>query len=411
MIGRIRAGLAGACAAITLSSCATPSAMIPARVPTVVLISLDGFRWDYLQRAPAVRLRELAARGVRAERLIPSFPSKTFPNHYTLVTGLYPENHGISANIMRDSVLGRFATGNNPAVRDGRWYSGEPIWATAERQGVRSAVYFWPGSEAEIGGIRPSRYFAFNNTTSRAARVDSVVRWLSLADASAPRLIAAYFEDVDTEGHNFGPDSPQTDSAIARVDSAVGAILDGISRLGANDRVNVIIVSDHGMSEVSAQRTIALDDFVSLDSMDVIEYTPVASIVPKPGREMYVLRALQNASPNMQVYRKGNLPERLHYNTGPRIAPIIAIAADGWTIGTRASILAIDRSKKFGAHGYDPELPTMGALFVAAGPAFRSGAAVPPFTNVHVYSLLARLLNLRAAPNDGSLDSVRAVLR
>lgn len=383
------------------------------RVPphTLVLISLDGFRWDYLQRPDARRLRELAARGVRAERMIPSFPSKTFPNHYTLVTGLYPEQHGIAANVMLDAALGRFRTGDDPAVRDARWFGGEPIWVTAERQGLRSATYFWPGSEAMIGGIHPHWYYPFDVTTSRAARVTRVLDWLAMPDTAAPKLIAVYFSDVDTDGHNHGPDAPETDAAIARVDSAVGAIIDGIDRLGATGRVNVVVVADHGMATTSAAQTIALDEYVSLDSLEIGDWSPVATIIPKPGREAYVYRALVGANPHLAVYRKGELPRHLHYNRGARVTPIVAIADEGWSIGTRASVAKMTSGTVGGAHGYDNQLPSMGALFVAAGPDLRVGVTVPPFTNVHVYSLLARLLELRPAVTDGSLDSVRTLLR
>ena len=377
----------------------------------VVLISLDGFRWDYLQRPAARRLRELASHGARAERLVPSFPTKTFPNHYTLVTGLYPEHHGIAANVMRDSVLGRFATGNDPAVRDARWFGGEPIWVTAETQGMRSAAYFWPGSEAAIDGVRPHWYFPFNVTTSRADRVEQILGWLTMPDSTAPRLIAAYFSDVDTEGHNYGPDSPQTDSAIAHVDSVVGAIVDGIAQLGAGDRVDVIVVSDHGMAEVSPQRAIALDDFVSMDSLDVGDLSPVATLIPKPGRDAYVYTALAGANPHLQVFRKGDLPARLHYNSGARVTPIVAIADEGWSIGTHESLANMKSDHAYGAHGYDNQLLSMGALFIAAGPDFRTGVTVPPFANVHLYSLLAHVLQLHPAVTDGSLDSVSTLLR
>ena len=379
--------------------------------PRVVLISLDGFRWDYLDRPQAAKLRVLAGRGVRAERMMPSFPSKTFPNHYTLVTGLYPENHGIAANVMLDTALGRFRTGNDPAVRDARWFSGEPIWVTAERQGVRTATYFWPGSEAPIGGVRPQWYYAFDAATARDTRVHRVLEWLAMPDSSRPRLIAVYFSDVDTDGHNFGPDSREVNDAIARVDSAVGAIVDGIAGQGQTSQVHVIVVSDHGMAAVSADRVIALDDYVSMDSLDIGDLNPVATIIPKPGRDAYVYRALHDANPHLQVYRKGELPQRLHYNRGARVTPIVAIADDGWSIGTRRALASMVRGQTTGAHGYDNALPSMGALFVAAGPSFRSGVTVPPFANVHVYPLLAHLLRVQPAVTDGSLDSVRMLLR
>jgi predicted AlkP superfamily pyrophosphatase or phosphodiesterase len=376
-----------------------------------VLIALDGFRWDYLDRPQAARLRELAARGVRAERMLPSFPSKTFPNHYTLVTGLFPEHHGIAANVMLDASLGRFRTGNDPAVRDARWFAGEPIWVTAEKQGVRTAAYFWPGSEAKIGGVFPHWYYAFDPSTPRDTRVRRVLEWLAMPDSSRPGFIAVYFADVDTDGHDFGPDSREVNDAIARVDSVVGAIVDGIAQQGASEQVDVIVVADHGMTAVTADRVIALDEHVSMDSLQIGDWSPVATIIPKPGREAYVYRALKGAHPHLQVYRKGELPARLHYNEGARVTPIVAIADEGWSIGTREYLATMARGTTQGAHGYDNALPSMGALFVAAGPSFRRGVTVPPFTNVHVYPLLARLLRVRPAVTDGSLDSVRAMLR
>lgn len=411
MLSGLRLFASAACAIAALGGFAVPRHAVATQPNRLVLISLDGFRWDYLQRPEATRLRELAARGASAERLVPSFPSKTFPNHLTLVTGLYPENHGIAANVMRDSVLGRFATGNDPSARDARWYQGEPIWATAEKQGVRSASYFWPGSEAAIGGVSPHWVYPFDVTTSRATRVSRVLEWLAMPDSTAPRLITVYFSDVDTEGHNFGPASPEAAVAIAQVDSAVGAIIDGIARLGATEQVNVVVVSDHGMTEIVAERTIALDDYVSMDSLVMGDWSPVATIIPLAPNSNYVFDALVNAHPHMRVYRKGELPARLHYNTGDHVTPIVVIADEGWSISTRAQAAAVPRGRTYGAHGYDPELLSMGALFVATGPDIAEGVLVPSFSNVHVYSLLANLLQLKPAVTDGTLDSVRTILR
>ncbi len=405
------ATLVALAACVRAGSVPEPPPMPADTTPSVVLISLDGFRWDYLDRPQAAHLRALAARGVRAERMLPSFPSKTFPNHYTLVTGLFPENHGIAANVMLDASLGRFRTGNDPAVRDARWFSGEPIWVTAERQGMRTAAYFWPGSEAPIGGLHPHWYYPFDMTTTRETRINRVLEWLAMPDSTRPRLIAVYFSDVDTDGHNFGPDSREVNEAIAHVDSAVGAIVDGIARQGRTSQVNVVVVADHGMTAVDAERVIALDEYVSMDSLDVGDWNPVATIIPKPGRERYVFDALRAAHPHLRVYRKGELPERLHYNRGARVTPIVAIADEGWSIGTRAELAKLLPGKTTGAHGYDNALPSMGALFVAAGPSFRQGVTVKPFTNVHVYPLLAQVLRLKPAGTDGSLDSVRAMLR
>ena len=382
-----------------------------ARAPVVVLVALDGFRWDFLQRPGAVNLRALVARGVHAERLVPAFPSNTYPNHYTLVTGLYTEHHGIVANVMRDSVLGRFATGRDPAVRDGRWFGGEPIWVTAERQGVPTAVHFWPGDESEIKGVRPREYVGFDGTVPRAARVQWVLDRLARPPNQAPRLLTLYFEDVDAAAHAVGPAGARTDTAIAAVDSAVGALVAGIARLGLTDVVNVVVVSDHGMAPTAPDRVIYLDDYVSLDSLEVIDWSPVAAIAPLPGKAAYVYRQLKDANPHLAVYRRADVPARLHFNANPRITPIVGIADEGWTIMSRTQGALYNWAANKGAHGYDNLLSSMGALFVAAGPAFKRGLTVPAFQNIHVYPLLAALLGVSPAPVDGSLDSVRVLLR
>ena len=378
----------------------------------VLLISLDGFRADYVDRPNAVNLRRLAARGVRAERMIPAFPSKTFPNHYTIVTGLTPEHHGIVANAMRDSVLGIFRTSDTLAVGEPRWWGGEPIWVTAENQGRRAASYFWPGSEAAIKGVRPTWYERYDDSRPNAVRVQRVLEWLAMPQDSAPAMITLYFSDTDNAGHGFGPLAPQTDSAIAHVDAALGAIMDGVDRLGLRNVVNIIVVADHGMAESSGERVIVLDDYLDLRTVDIVDYTPVAAIAPRDGDVERVYRALADRHPHLQVYRKGEVPARLHFNAHPRITPIVAVADEAWTITDRATLTRRGRDDYSGGqHGYDPELVSMGAVFVAAGPGIAEGRRVPPFRNVHVYALMARLLRLTPAATDGSIDSVRAILR
>jgi predicted AlkP superfamily pyrophosphatase or phosphodiesterase len=402
-------------AACSAQRAAAPAASAAPLSPAVaqqqlVLISIDGFRWDYINRPGATNLRALAAHGVRAERMIPAFPSLTFPNHYTIVTGLYPDHHGIISNAMVDPALGKFAIGDNPAVRDARWWGGEPIWVTAEKQHERAAPVSWPGSEAPIGGIRPSWWKKFDAAELRAPKVHEVLDLLALPADSAPRLITQYFPEVDHAGHSFGPDAPQTYEAIAQVDSAIGAIIDGIAKLGLTNRVNVIVVSDHGMTQLSSARVVYLDDYVSLDSLDMVDMGAVAELAPKPGHEHYVYEKLHGANPHLTVYRKADIPARFHYNSNSRIPEIVAIADDGWFI-TSHSRVRPNAAPLGGTHGFDNQLPAMGALFIASGPAFKSGVVVPPFQNIHVYDLMAHLLGLRPAPNDGSLDSTRVMLR
>lgn len=408
---------AAACSGGSRSAAAPPRTGVPLAsseaAQRVLLISLDGFRWDYVDRAPAVRLRALAARGVRAERLIPAFPSKTFPNHYTLVTGLTPEEHGIVANVMRDPELGLFRTSDVQAQRDPRWWGGEPIWVTAEKQGRRAGSFFWPGSETKIDGIGPTWYKRYQHDLPHWDRTEGVLEWLALPPDSAPAVITLYFSDTDDAGHRFGPQAMETDSAIARVDRAIGTLVDGIARLGLTDVVNLIIVADHGMTPVSSARTILLDDYIDLSTVEIVDWTPVAAIAPRAGDEERVYQALRGKHPNLQVYRKGEVPARWHFNAHPRITPIVAVADEGWTITTRAALAQANAAGRTGggAHGYDPALLSMGAVFIAAGPGIAEGRRVPAFRNIHVYPLMAHLLGLVPAPTSGSLDSVRAVLR
>jgi predicted AlkP superfamily pyrophosphatase or phosphodiesterase len=400
---------------LTLGCTAKPTARTPLveAAPRVILISFDGFRWDYINRPGAVRLRELAARGARLERLVPVFPSKTFPNHYSIVTGLTAEHHGIVANSMRDSLLGSFTQRDTIAQNAARWWGGEPIWVTAEKQGRRAAVVGWPGSEAAIGGVRPSWWSRYWHEQPHAEKVQKILDWLSLPADSAPNLMVAYFHDVDGAGHSFGPDAAQVDSAIAMVDKALGALIDGIAARGLTDAVNIIVVSDHGMTPVSPERAIVLDDYISLSDVDVIDWTPVSAIAPKPGATERVYARLKDAHPQMAVYRRGELPARYHFNDNPRITEIVAVAAPGWTIASRAQVNRWRENnwRGGGNHGFDPDIRDMGALFVAAGPGIAEGRQLTPRRNVHVYALMAHLLRLTPARTDGSLDSMRAVLR
>ncbi len=396
---------------LVLTACGPrPATVAPAADrPLVVLVSIDGFRADYLARGVTPVLDSLARAGVRAEWMEPSFPTKTFPNHYTLVTGLRPDHHGIIANNMIDSVLGTFSMSIKEAVTNPGWWGGEPIWVTAERQGVVTGPMFWPGSEAPEHGVRPGHWVPWNDAIAPMARADTLLAWLQLPAAERPRFVTLYIDAVDHAGHAFGPASPAVDDSLAYADRALGHFLSGLARLGLAERTDLVVVSDHGMAPVGPGRVIALDDYISLDDVTVADWSPVAMLIPKPGKADAVFRALEHASPAMAVYRKGDIPRRLAFGTNPRVPAIVAIAADGWTITSRARAAGV---KAGGNHGFDNTLPSMRALFVASGPDLRrGGAVVAPFANIHVYDLLAHLLRIRPAPNDGSLDSVRAVLR
>ncbi|MGH7537553.1 MAG: ectonucleotide pyrophosphatase/phosphodiesterase [Gemmatimonadales bacterium] len=380
---------------------------------TVVLVSLDGFRYDYLDRYPSPSLHRLMANGVRAP-LIPVFPTKTFPNHYTVVTGLYPEHHGIVENTIYDPVFDTvFRITDTAAVADARWWSGEPLWATAQTQGQIAAAYFWPGSEAPIGGVRPRYWEHYSSAVPNATRVRQVLDWLILPADQRPTFVTLYLSDVDSKGHDWGPDSPEVAAAILRVDSAVGMLMDGINQRGLEGHVSVIIVSDHGMSATSPDRVVALDDYLTLDWLArIIGGSPILGLWPKPGMEDRVVRALRGKHPHLAVWRKAEIPARFRYRDHRRIAPILALADPGWSVAARRrDVTEHPERYRGGSHGYDDTLAVMRAIFLAQGPAFNSASVAPALRNVHLYELMARILGLTPAPNDGSADSVATLLR
>ncbi|MEM1093973.1 MAG: ectonucleotide pyrophosphatase/phosphodiesterase [Bacteroidota bacterium] len=376
----------------------------------MLLVSIDGFHPSYLERFEVPTLSALAAGGVLSEGLIPVFPTKTFPNHYSLVTGLYAEEHGIVANSMYDPVFdARFTLGNREAVTNARWWEGEPIWVTAEKQGQRAGTYFWPGSEAAVGGVRPSYWEVYDGSVPGDDRVDQVLAWLDLPAAERPTFLTLYFSEVDDAGHDFGPDDPRTGTAVANVDRHLARLVQGLQARSLLSEVQLLIVSDHGMAPLFAERTIPIYEYIDMRDVQVVDRSPVLALRPEPGRADAVFEALDGAHPNLTMYRKGTLPERWHYNDHRRIHDLIGVADEGWTITTRPSFNGWVPSG--GTHGFDNALPSMRALFIAHGPAFKQGVTVAPFEAIHVYSLMAHLLDLEPAPNSGDFRQIDGLLR
>jgi predicted AlkP superfamily pyrophosphatase or phosphodiesterase len=380
--------------------------------PTVVLVSLDGFRWDYIDRVLTPALDRLAADGVRAEGLIPVFPTKTFPNHYSLVTGLHPGSHGIVANSIHDTRRDAwFSLSNRDAVGDAAWWGGEPIWVGLERAGRPTAPLFWPGSEAPIGGLRPRYWQPYDGTLSNEARGDRLLAWLGLPPGERPVFLTLYMSDVDDAGHRFGPDSAEVAAAVARVDAALGHFVDGLERRGWLERVNIVVVSDHGMAATPRERAILLDDYVDLDAVSVVDWTPVLSLRSTTGHDEELYAALKDRHPHLAVYRDRDLPERFHLRPGPRVTPVVGLADEGWTVTTRAR--ATDSTRRWGEgnHGFDNALDSMRGIFIASGPVFRPGARVGLVEAIDVYALLAGVLGVTPAPHEGSLERIAVVRR
>lgn len=368
----------------------------------VILISLDGFRFDYLDRGITPNLQALAQRGLRADAMRPRFPSKTFPNHYSLVTGLEPQDHGIVGNGMHDPDMPGMAyrMGGEPDTSaDPRWWNeAEPVWVTAEKHGVRTATMFWPGSDYEIRGVRPSQYRGFDHSVTPEARVDQLLAWIDVPAAERPRFLTLYFSDVDSAGHEFGPDAPETDRAIAMVDRQIGRLVERLEDLGVE--ANIIVVADHGMAELDETRQIALNDILDGDAYTLTTAGAYVALDPNAGREEDVEAAFLAPHDHMQCWKREDVPPRLRYSDNNRIPAIICLPETGW--------LTIPDAKTdpfvIGNHGYDNRSPEMWAAFVAAGPAFRAGSRIGVIENTDVYPLIMQLIGVPPQPNEGRIE-------
>jgi predicted AlkP superfamily pyrophosphatase or phosphodiesterase len=375
----------------------------------VVLVSLDGFRWDYAKRDDATHLLSLGKHGVCAPLgMLPSYPSLTFPNHFTIVTGLYPEHHGLVANSFYDETKqARYAIADAKAVTDGSWYSGTPLWSLAESQGMRSACLFWPGSEAEIAGFRPTYYLKFDDKIDDTARIEQVLAWLRLPAADRPHFITLYYSEPDHEGHEFGPEAPETKAAVVKVDGLIGKLKAGLDATGLP--IDLVVVSDHGMAKVQGG-WITLDQFADLAGFETVG-TLLYGKTEEDRERVY--NQLKKASPQFVVYRRANVPAALNYSQNPREGDPVVIATGPYAIRAHAPPTGKpDQPPIPGMHGFDPEkLPEMKASFFAAGPDIVVGKTVAPFENVNLYPWLAHLLGLTPPKTDGSLNVLAGTLR
>jgi predicted AlkP superfamily pyrophosphatase or phosphodiesterase len=382
--------------------------------PTVILISIDGFRYDYFEKFQPPEINRLAREGVRARWMTPAFPTKTFPNHYTVATGLYPAHHGIVENNVFDfGVL--FSMSKREEVQNPRWWLGEPIWVTAVKQGQRSAAMFFPGSEAPIGGYYATFWKPYEHTLPHEKRVEAILGWLDLPREQRPTFYTLYFSDVDSAGHDAGPDSAETRDAVLKVDAAIKMLMDGLKQRKVDKKVNVILFSDHGMSAVDQRNATLIDDYISLNDTERIIWTnEFLQIFPRAGKTDAIIDKLRSIK-GAQCWKKDEIPARFHYNDSPRIAPVICLADDGRILSSRERYATLKKRKDFGTpkggHGYDNELESMRAMFVGHGRAFKKGKVVEPFENVDAYELMCKILGLRPAKNDGRFERVKGMLR
>jgi predicted AlkP superfamily pyrophosphatase or phosphodiesterase len=380
----------------------------PASQATVVLVSIDALRADALGSGNMPALDAIAANGVRARWMKPSYPTLTFPNHYTLVTGLRPDHHGVVHNQMRDAKLGSFVSKQYETL-DAQWWSGgEPLWTTMERRGQHAAVLFWPGSTVEIHGERPSHWRPFDKTTSVDARVRQVLDWLDLPAAQRPRFIAVYFDQYDVAAHRCGAHCADAIAAERAVDAGLAKLRAGIAARSNGRSIDLVVVSDHGMADVANGNIRYLDDLVPADAIDIQDDGPIVLVAPRPGHEAEAMR-LVGRHDHSECWRRESLPPAWHYGSNPRIPAIVCQADEGWLLELHADKPFAQAVK--GEHGYAPESPSMRATFVAEGTDFRRGVELPPFDNVDVYPLLARLLGIAPLANDGDIAPLLPALK
>jgi predicted AlkP superfamily pyrophosphatase or phosphodiesterase len=408
MVGRLRSLILRLATLVAIAICAPVAwAEAPARPVTVILISIDGLGPGQLQRGHSPTLDRLMAEGAWGP-MRPSFPTVTFPNHYTLVTGRHPDGHGVVSNMMEDPAIPgvTFEMSNRAAVTDGLWWDqAEPIWVTAETAGLKTGVLFWPGSEAAIRGVRPTYWDRFRYGLRGDGRVDRVLEWLDAEGPDRPVFLTLYFDLVDTMGHHYGPGDPRVDEAIASVDGSIARLMQGLEARGMAENTVLVIVSDHGIAAAPQDQVIRLGPAVTSGAARILHEGAFAGLAPVEGREAEAEAELLAPHPHMRCWRRGEGPERLGAGRNARWAPIQCLADVGWRI-----LGADTRVRGRGEHGYDNQAPEMQAVFIAHGPGVAQGRLVDGMEAVDVHPLLGRLLGIEVPAGDGRPEATLAVM-
>lgn len=378
--------------------------------PYVLLISLDGFRWDYLNRGLTPNIQSVIDEGVHAISLRPVFPSKTFPNHISIVTGMYPENHGIISNGFENPFSGDYYTiGNNEQTKNAEWYLGEAVWETLERNNITTASYFWPGTPLNLEYRTPSYFENYEHNRPYKTRIEGIINWLRLPEEKRPHFMTFYFHDTDSYGHEFGPNSPELNKSIQRVDTLIGLVRQRINDIGMANKVNIIIVSDHGMTEVSPEKSINVDTILAGMEYKLHGSGPVMMVETDDKETVY--NKLKANEEYFKVYTKNKIPEYFHYSKHPFIHDIILVAEINWSLVDNAGLEKYGPYKG-GTHGFEKDLIDMHGIFVAAGPLFREGFRTGTLWNIDIYPLICSMFKIEPRSNiDGSLERIGFILK
>jgi predicted AlkP superfamily pyrophosphatase or phosphodiesterase len=374
----------------------------------VVLVSLDAFRWDYPQIYKTPNLDKMALSGTKADRMISSFPSKTFPNHYAMATGLYPDHNGIVENTFFAPDLNKmYSIGNRASVEDPAFYFGEPIWVTAMKNGMKTASFYWVGSEAPVMGMHPDYWKKFDDSVPYGARIDTVIKWLEYPANKRPQFITLYFEEPDAVSHDFGPVSEETGMLVERMDSLLGVLQSKLSKLTIAGKINLIVVSDHGMGEITSDKYINIKEVIPERMVrSMTGGNPVYMIEPNGNFRDSILYRL-NQIDGITAWAKSDIPAYLHYGASERIMDIVVAADSSWSIATFPDTIVF----RGGAHGYDISDSDMDAIFYATGPAIKKNYSFKELNNVDVYNLICRILKINPAENDGNPAYIKGILR
>lgn len=387
--------------------CAFPLIAFSQNKDYVVVLSLDGFRADYTEMYDTPNLSKIAKNGVRVKKMIPCNPTKTFANHYSLATGLYPDHHGIVLNTFYDKKMDKvYSLKNQLSIKNGLFYKGEPIWNTARKEGVISAVYNWIGSEADIQKMQPNIWKEYYKFTTLEQRVDTVINWLQLPEAERPHLVMLYHCQPDCAGHTYGPDSPEMAKIVKDIDLEVGRLYQKLMNLPIANKINFIIVSDHGMRSISRDRVIYLDKILDQSLVEnIYGSNPSFIIKAKPGKKQQLYNSLKKIK-HLHVFLQGSTPKALHMGVSHNFDDVILIAEKGYCVFETKDI-----SHDFGgAHGYLNTDKQMNALFIATGKGFKKGYQQNKIRNIDVYNLIAHLLKITPAQNDGKFRRVKKLL-
>lgn len=383
--------------------------------PYLILISLDGFRWDYVDRFKPVNLLKFIKHGVQAESLIPSFPSKTFPNHYTIATGMYPDNNGILGNLFYSyKNKATYSISNKTMVADGSYYGGTPIWVQAGKKGIVTASYFFPGTEAIIEGYRPDYYKEYDGSIKNEVRVAQAIKWLQLPEKERPHFMTLYFSDMDDMGHRYGSNADSVlRTTLKDLDIVLGSLFSQIKQLAFP--VNIIIVSDHGMTDVPNEKYIAIEQVENQEQYFIINSGALLSIHLKDSSQTEAIyNSLKNKENHFKVYKTKDTPEFEEVPKNKDWGAIQVVPEIGYYFTTEKSITSMISSgqKVSGVHGYDPEFNDMHGIFYANGPAFKKGYKMASVKNIHVYPLMCKILGLEIPKNiDGKLEKIEKSLR